>query len=257
MPRYGGKNVYIDDSVFQRKAKKLAKQFGVDQKEFIKDQTGLLAREAARFTPPWAGFPKFTGNSVGTAKDIKAGEWAIYNDIKKICAVISDDAAERARKYSKGGPIYRKGRIVSPGVLASMSSISQHHKSNKRGRGRTRDLPSNQVPWVGESIFNAYVKTQQNKAGIAKASFYKASLALGAKGPAVKGIKRHVIIADGTGKVMSSRKGPYGLISAKADGLFHTMRFLPQLKTNRLKKAVKRLEYIGRQSAKKSGFKTN
>ena len=61
---------------------------------------------------------------------------------------------------------------------------------------------------------------------------------------------------SGSGKITKTAKGPHGILSARAEGLFHTKRFLPQLMTNRLKKAVKRLEYIGRQSAKKAGFKT-
>ena len=51
-------------------------------------------------------------------------------------------------------------------------------------------------------------------------------------------------------------KGPYGLISGAAKGLWHVKRHLPALERNRLIKAVKRLEYINRQAIKKAGFKT-
>ena len=37
-----GKDIDIDDSVFQKRAKELARKLGKDEKEFIKQQTGIL-----------------------------------------------------------------------------------------------------------------------------------------------------------------------------------------------------------------------
>ena len=256
MPRRGN-NAYVDDSVFQQKAKKLARKLGVDEYEFVKEQTGLLAREVAKMTPPYASFPSLVkGTSVGTAKDIKAGEWAVYNDIKQICFIVPDDVAERTRRATKGGPVYRRGKIVAPGVISSMSLLSAWHRKNKGLNGRTKDLDVPLLPWVGETLFVNYAKTQQKEVGIAKAAFYKASLALGAKGAAVAGIKRHLAKTTGSGRMTKARKGPAGNISGSADGLWHTNRHLPALQRNRLIKAVKRLEYIGKKAAKESGFKT-
>jgi len=257
MPRYGNNKVYVDDSVFQQKARKLAKQLGVDEHKFVKEQTGILAREVAKMTPPYAKFPSvYKGTSVGTAKDIKQGEWAVLNDLRKICFVVKNNIAERAHRHAKGGPVYRLGKIVAPGVIVNIGDLATWHKRNEDHKGRTKGLDVPLLPWVGESLFLKYAKSQQKNVGIAKAAFYKASLQLGAKGAAVKGIKRHIATTSGGGKMAKSSKGPYGLISGQAKGLWHVNKHLPALERNRLIKAVKRLEYVNRQASKKAGFKT-
>ena len=45
-------DIEIDASVFEQKARLLAKKLGKNESEFIKNQTGLLAREVAKMTPP-------------------------------------------------------------------------------------------------------------------------------------------------------------------------------------------------------------
>lgn len=256
MPKYGNNKVYVDDSVFQHKARKLARKLGVDEHQFVKEQTGILAREVAKMTPPFATFPSlFKGTSVGTAKDIKQGEWAVYNDLRKICFVVKNDVAEKTHRYAKGVPVYRRGGIVAPGVIVSIGELATWHKRNEDYKGRTKELSVPQLPLVGESLFLKYVKSQQANVGIAKAAFYKASVQLGAKGAAVKGIKRHLATTSGGGRMAKTNKGPYGLISGRAKGLWHVHKHLPKLERNRLIKAVKRLEYVNRQAAKSSGFK--
>ena len=257
MPKYGNNKIYVDDSVFQQKARKLARKLGVDEHKIVKEQTGILAREVAKMTPPYAKFPSlFKGTSVGTAKDIKQGEWAVYNDLRKICFVVPDDVANRTHRYTKGGPVYRRGKIVAPRVIVNLGELATWHKRNEDHKGRTRDLDVPHLPWMGENLFMKYVKSQQANVGIAKAAFYKASVQLGAKGAAVKGIKRHLVSTSGNGRMAKTSKGPYGLISGRAKGLWHVHRHLPQLERNRLIKAVKRLEYVNRQAVKNAGFKT-
>ena len=256
-------SVIIDDSVFQHKIRKLARKLKIDEYDFVKDQGGLLAREVAKMTPPYAKgkFPSVKkGSSVGSAKDIKAGEWAIYNDIKKICIIKKDMTARETRKLAvairKGGPIYGKGnRVIARGVIKNASEYHAWHKANKRSRGRTRKLVVPNLPWVTEYVLEEYAKTQIKSAGLAKAAFWKASLGLRAKSPAPAGIKRHKAKAKGTGRMIRTNRGPAALISGSEDGLAHVFRHIPALQTNRLKKAKKRLEYISREAAKKADFK--
>lgn len=255
MARYGGKDVIIDDSEFQRKAKKLAREYGVDEKEFVKDQTGLLAREAAKMTPPWASFPKLTGTGVGTAKDIKAGKMAVLYDLYKIVSPRKKGIVTWAKKTFHNRPIYLKGQVVAQFAIDDAAELEQWHARWQKQNGRTTKLAKDQRPWVSQPLFNKHVKKEQAKVGIAKAALVKASLQLGAKGTIPKAIMQNLNVPSGTGRMIKTGKGHDGLITSAADGLFHTKRFLPQLMTNRLKKAVKRLEYIGRQSAKKAGFK--
>lgn len=261
MPRYGNNKIYIDDSEFQRKARKLAKKLGVDEYDFVKEQTGLLAREVAKMTPPYASFPSlYKGTSIGTAKDIKHGKFAVLKDLKQICFVVPEEVAERVHRQTKGGPIWRRdtsgsNKIVAPGVITNLGALRSWHHSNENARGRTRKLQVPHLPWVGDKLFDQYVKSQQANVGIAKAAFWLASVALGAKGAAPAAVKKIAYKSSGGGSMHKTIKGPYGLIDGKARGLSHTLKHLPKLRRNRLIKAVKRLEYISRKAVKASGFK--
>lgn len=257
MARRKYKEIGVDDSVFQEKVVKLARKFKVDEKQFIKDQSRLLAREAAKFTPPFASFPDWhTGTNIGSKADIEEGEWAIDTDLRRIFEVLPDDVIWKEHKYSKGGPIYRHNKIRSPGVIINAFKMHQWHRDNKRANGRTRKLRRPGIPWVGESLFYEYLKSQQASVGMAKASFLKASLAFGGKSSATPKIKRHLARTTGNGQLVKTSRGYDGLMRAKAEGLYHLIRLLPHLRRNRTKKAEKRLEILAKKAVKSAGFKT-
>lgn len=257
MPRRKYKDVGIDDSVFQKRVVKLARKFKVDEKQFVKDQSRLLARDAARFTPPFAKFPDWhRGTHVGTKADLEMGEYAVDWDLRRIFAPISDKKAWNEFRKSKGGPVYRHNTIRSPGVITNVFKMHQWHRDNKRLNGRTKKLKRGGVPWVPESLFNEYVKSQQASVGMAKASFLKASLAFGGKSSATPKIKRHLARTSGSGSLVKTGKGYDGHMVARAEGLYHLKRLLPHLKRNRTKKAEKRLEILAKKAIKESGFKT-
>ena len=258
MPRgkYNQNNVGIDDSVFQKRAVKLARKFKVDEKQFIKDQSRLLSRDAARYTPPYVVFPGSTkGTSIGSKEDIELGEWAIDEDLRKIFEVLPDDVIWKEHKYSKGGPIYRHGQIRSPGVITDVFTLHRWHRNNKNYRGRTKNLKRPGIPGVGESLFYEYLKSQQASVGMAKACFLKASLAFGGKPAATPKIKRHLARASGSGSMKKDKDGYKGTMIAKAEGLYHLMSKLPHVRRDRTKKAEKRLEILTRAAAKAAGFK--
>ena len=251
-------DIEIDSSVFEQKARLLAKKLGKSEREFVKDQAGLLARDVAKMTPPYANkkLPSLkVGTSVGSKADIEAGENAIYWDLKKIYEVLPDDVIWKEHKHSKGGPIYRYGSIRSPGVITDVFKLHRWHRENRNSRGRTKKLKRPGIPWVGESLFTEYLKSQQASAGMAKACFLKASIPLRKKSTATPKIKRHLSRAKGSGRVIKDSKGSVGIISGKARGLSHVYRHIPELKKNRLYKAVKRGEILMREAAKDSNFK--
>ena len=105
------------------------------------------------------------------------------------------------------------------------------------------------------TVFTAYVKEEQKKAGIAKASFAKASIALGAKGAVPAWVKKHMGTVSGSGQLLRESKGSKGVITGRAGGLFHTKKNVPTLMKNRLIKAVKRGEFLMKKAAKDSNFK--
>ena len=250
------KDIDIDDSVFQKRAKELARKLGKDEKEFIKQQTGILAREVARMTPPFASFPKLSNSaSVGSAKDIKAGKWAVYIDVAQICTVKTKGEITKAVKSWGVGPIVYGNKTIAKGVINDASRLHAWHSANQGANNRTKPLMGANRYWVSAPVFKAYVKTQQDNVGTAKAAFYKAAIALGAKVTAPAGVKNNKVNSVGTGTVKKESKGSKGIIMGRAGGLFHTNKFLPMLRKNRLIKAVKRGEFLMRKAAKDSNFK--
>ena len=250
------KDIDIDDSVFQKRAKELARKLGKDEKEFIKQQTGILAREVARMTPPFASFPKLSNSaSVGSAKDIKAGKWAVYNDVAQIVSVYRRPAIIWAKKSFGEGKIYGGQYLLAAGVIDDVGRLHAWHKANRSANNRTKFLVKSERYWVSETIFKRYVKTQQANVGTAKAAFYKAAMALGAKVTAPAGVINNKVNSVGTGTVKKGSSGSKGIITGRAGGLFHTNKFLPMFRKNRLIKAVKRGEFLMRKAAKDSNFK--
>lgn len=245
----------FDDTVFQQRAAALARNLGKDEFEFVKQQTGLLAREVARHTPPFAVFPSGGGTSLGTRADKVQGEWAVYIDVKWICTIKSAaEIAEAKKSWGTGPIIYGNGTVVARGIIDSVSQLRAWHSQNQGINNRTKPLKGPMRYWVPLLVLAEYVKQEQQKVGIAKAAFAKASLALGAKGTIPAWVKRHTTTASGSGQMIKESKGTKGTIIGRAGGLFHTNRHLPRLRKNRLIKAVKRGEYLMRQAAKDSGF---
>lgn len=266
--KYGDKNIGIDIVEFKRKAKKLAKQFELDEKEFIKDQSRLLAREAAIYTPPWAGnkndnalkkLAERKGTAVASKADIQAGENAIKGDIKRICYVVRDKQVwEWREKYGENALIYNKhGVPIATGVITNGTKLYRWHQEKRLKNGRTSDrLKIPEMPAVGRSLIEEYTKDMQKHVGVAKASLLKAAIDFGDKGAAPPKIKRHLGKATGSGKLNKKSKGYEGLVHAIAEGTYTTKRFIPHLMRNRLEKAHARLKILAREAAKKAEFKT-
>jgi len=246
----------FDDSVFRQRVAALARNLGRDEREFIKQQTGILAREVARFTPPFEVFPKLsTSTSVGTSKDMQAGKWAIYIDIAQICTVKEKGEITKAKKSWGNGPIILgDGKMITMGVIDNATDLHKWHTENQGFNNRTRPLSGPNRYWVSAPVFKAYVKTQQANVGTAKAAFYKAALALGATVTAPAAVKNNLMNSIGTGKLTKQSGGTKGLILGRAGGLFHTNKHLPMLRKNRLIKALKRGEYLLKQAAKDASF---
>lgn len=256
MPRYGGKGVWVDDSVFAHKAKKLARRFKVDEFDFVKEQSALLARDMAKMTPPYASFPSlYKGTSIGTKKDIERGEEAVFYDMLKISLPKKWAVINWAKSRFGGGPIISKKKQIGAGVIDQAGDLHAWKKRHEKPNGRTGKLDKQNKVWVPEDVWHSYVKEIQEHVGVAKAALWKASVALGHKGGALRKIKRHAAIANGTGTVTRKKKGPYGDIAARADGVWHTNKHLPALQRNRLIKAYKRLKILARAATQGSGFK--
>lgn len=250
-----GKNVIIDDSVFQKKARALAKRFKVDEYDFVKEQTGLLARDVAKYTPPFAIYPSKGKTTIGSKQDLHTGIESVRSDILQIVYGQEQKVINWAIRRFGTRPTYRGSRQTSKGVLLSVHELRRWHEKNRRANGKTRPLKAEDRHWVSYAILDNYIDSEIEKVGISKAAFARASLALGAKGSVPAWVKRHLNFATGFGRMANTSKGPYGVVRGSAPGLWHVFPKLQMIQRDRLIKAVKRLERIGKDAAKKAGYK--
>jgi len=249
-----GKGVVIDDNVFQHRARKLARLYKVEENEFVREQTALLARDVAKYTPPFEDFPSKGRGSIGTGKDKKAGINAIDRDINYITTAQKPAAIKWALKtFGAGRPILKGRKEISKGVLTSVSELRRWHKQNRLARrGTTKPLQHDQKYWVSEQIVRKYKKSEGVNVGLSKAAFAKAAMQLGSKATIPAWVKKNLGRVSGRGKTVRTSRGAHGLISGKAPGLAHVKRLLPMIESDRLIKATKRLQILKRTVAKKS-----
>ena len=247
--------IEIDTSVFHKRVRALAKKLGKNEKEFVKQQTGLLAREVSRMTPPYASFPKLSNTaSVGSAKDIKAGKGAILGDMLKICTTRKSPTIRWAKKTFNGGPVVFEKQVAA-GVITTEAELHAWHRRHTNIRNRTWTLAFNERCWVAPVVLNKYLKKEYQRVGNAKATFYKVAVSLGAKVTAPPNVKKNAPRASGSGKITKGARGTVGIIKGKSGGLYHVIRHLPMLRKNRLIKALKRGEFVMKKAAKDADFK--
>ena len=191
-------------------------------------------------------------NTVGTAKDIKAGKEALSIGLYSICHIRKKKSINWARKAFGGGPIMSKGTQIASGVIDDVETLSRWHYGNRKANGRTKDVAKKDRPFVYSAVFNKYLRRRLQDVGVAKASFYKASLHLGGKHNAVKAIKLNLGKATGKGSIKQGRHGYSGIVSGLSKGGYNTKKHLPMIQKDRSIKALKRLRILANQAAKES-----
>lgn len=242
----------IDDKTFAKRSKKLLDDLGRETKPFVREQSALLARDLAKYTPPFDTFPKGNSNTVGTSKDIQKGKRALSIGLYSICHIRKRKTINWAKKAFNGGPVFINGKQIASGIIEDIATLSKWHYSNKDIKGRTKFVPPSERPFVFKTVFNKYLKIRLKDVGVAKASFYKASLHLGGKHNAVRQIK--IALGKGTGKgtLKKTQKGYTGQILGLAKGAYNTKKHLPMLQKDRNIKALKRLKILASKLAKET-----
>ena len=253
-----GKGIVIDDSTFQKRARRLAKLLKVDEYDFVKEQTALLAKETARFTPPYKVYPRkkeSKGTAIGKKEDEIQGQLAIKNSVENIIFVQEDGVIDFMRERFGTRPTYKGKRQTSLGIIESKAALhSWHQRRRQPSTGRCSPMKGLRH-WVKQSLLDEYLEEQYKSVGISKAAFAKAGMMLGMKASIPKWVKRHIGRVSGGGRMARTSKGPYGIIRGAAPGLWHTSREISRLQRDQLIKAVGRLRYLGKQASKKAGFK--
>lgn len=249
--------VTLNDDVFQHKIRKLAREFGVDEKEFIREQGALFLNDIGRFVPPYKTFPFGKSRTMGKAQDKKAGQLAIEYDLKKIFFVPEASVFTWAEKTFSRGQIYKGRKVIGAGVMKSIDEMKRFHNlQRKPSNGRTRSLKGLQQMWVSPAMFKKYLKREIADVGIAKASIAKAILQLNPAARIPSWIKKQIIKATGNARMVSLNGSPSAVFSAKAYGLQHvSATTIKIVQKGRLKAMESRLKFIFKNAAKKSGWK--
>lgn len=250
------KSFIVDDSVFQQRARRLAKLLKVDERQFVREQGGLLARAVAIYTPPYATFPDSKKKTIGTKKDFDEGRNAAKRDVDLITTEVEN--VTWAKKQFGSGKIYRGRKQVGAGVIDNLAQLKRWHNKNRRANGKTRKVDHSDRFWVKKTLLDDYKKQLIAYVGISKAGPAKAALQLGAKGSIPKPVKIQLGRVKASGRMAQTSKGPYAIIRASASrspGLAHVQHLMPMIMRDRLIKAVKRLRYLKRQTVKRAGFK--
>jgi len=250
-------SITFDDAIWKQKIKKLAARAKVDEKKFVKENGGLMVRDIAKFTPPYANFPTGKGRKVGTKKDQIAGELAVEYDLKKIFFVPDDESIIDWAESSFSGAIYEGNKVIGAGVARTLGDVKRHHMANQNNRtGRTRKIAKSQKMWVRRKLFFEYLLREKSSVGRAKAAVLSAAVKIDRKraGDAPKWVARHLRGGRSSGRMGKIKNGWNALFSASAPGLQHVHRaeILARVRNSRAKAMEKQLASIMAHNAKKS-----
>lgn len=251
------RTVEFDDSIFQHKIRTLAKKWGVDEKEFVREQGALFINNIARFVPPYKNFPTGNKQSMGSKADHVAGKLAIEYDLKKLFFVPDDSVYQWAQQKFMRGQIYKGRKIIGAGVLKSIDEMRLFHNKHRNPRtGRPRPLKGFEQMWVSKNMFDKYLARQISEVGIAKASLAKGVIRLNPKFKIPAWVRKQMGKAIGSARMVKIGQSWTAVFNAKAFGLHHvrstTIRFIQK---QRLKAMERRLKLIFKDAAKQSGWK--
>jgi hypothetical protein len=276
------KGFTLDDAIFQKKIRDLAKRVGVDEKDFVREQGALLLRDIAKIVPPYKVY-SLKGANVAPNKmaDYEAGVTSIRKDlatnfrvrdqsyIEHIFDVTGKTANIRQVLRNKKGKQYvvdidylnlgnfgealRFHRSRQSKVTGRAFQRRKGGKDTKIGRWKDRN-----VMWVNQDIYNQLHDYLIKDLGKGKASVSKAMLKLNPKqGRNVpKWVKRQLNKVMGNARMAKIGGGWSAIFRASADALYHVKdNNLTFIKVARLKAMERRLKFLLRDNAKKAGLK--
>ena len=249
--------ITFNDDVFQHKVRKLVKEFGVDEKEFVREQGAFFLNDLGRFVPPYKTFPFGKSRSMGTAKDKKAGQLAVEYDLNKIFFVPEGSVFTWAEKTFPIGKIYKGKKVIGAGVTKSMDEMRRFHNSQRNPRnGRTKALRGFQQIWVSPAMFKKYLKREIQDVGTAKASIAKAILQLNPAAKIPSWIRKQISKASGNARMTKLNGSFSAVFNTNAFGLQHvSAKSIRIVQAGRLKAMENRLKFVFKNAAKKSGWK--
>jgi len=256
--------VKVDTNLLKVKIRKLLRQTKKTEKEFVKEQAGLMAETIVRATPPFVTYKPFSG-SMGTRADLMQGKSAVLKDMSSIFSIREEGYIRHLNKRFKGETNIKgtltgsKGEynIDSPLVTLNTAKARAFYESKRKANGRpSKSTTTNSwsKAFVSKKVFDNIFKDKFKALGIAKASFAKAVVKLNPKKKAGKWIKEHFGRVNTT--ITEKQKKGYSItINAKAKGLQYVTNKIQGFAKIRVSMAQKRLRTQYRKMIRKSGFK--
>lgn len=257
--------VKVDSNVLKVKIRTLLRKTKKSEKEFVKEQAGLMAETIVRATPPFVTYTPFKG-SMGTKADFKKGRSAVIGDMLRVFTIRDEFFIKYLLRRFKREDNIRgyiqtargKLQIESPLVTLNTAKARKFYESKRLANGRPTFSNSGNR-WKGEAIvskkiFDRILKDKIDNLGIAKASFAKAVLKLNPKKRVNKWIKQHLARVNTT-ITEQKTKGYKVVIKASAKGLQYVTNKINYFATVRVKKAQKRLQTQYRKMIRQSGFR--
>lgn len=147
--------------------------------------------------------------------------------------------------------------MVGSGVARTVEEMEQFHRKNQRRDGRTFRINKSERLWVSQALLKRYWNREKKKVGTAKASLAKGAVRLNPKIKVPAWVRRNFskVVTSGAG-MRKVNGAPTAIIKAEAEGLQRINRgTMNMVMRGRLKAMEKRLMFIFKKSAKKSGFK--
>lgn len=248
----------VDFSLYKRKTEKLLNKLDKDKPVFLDEQSGLLFRDVAKYTPPFANgqLPKANANTYGTNSDKKFGEFAVFIDIYRSMRPVG--AAEKWKNPQIKEAVRQKDTQALKKIFANSNSVykgwavdhfdEKFHLQARNKYGRVRKKIRQLV--VPKEEFVRYMRKVVSTVGQGKAYFAWAAMQMG-RNDAPKWISRHFYKYRATvipGENSRTAIGDHG-------AFVHTSRFLPRILEMRVTLAEKRLLFLTKNAIKTSGFK--
>jgi len=275
------KMITMDDAIFKKKIRDLAKRMNIDEKEFVREQGGLFMRDVAKFTPPYSKgkLPTFGRATMGTKADKDAGRNAIIADMGIIFRIRERGYLEFLHKVTKSKRNINRTLRTKAGVpylvdvdyinYDSVGEALDFHESMRRSDGRvqgkmkggnSKDIgrwKSRKVMWITKEIWDSVFIRLSDRVGMAKAAPAKAASAIDPKRikNVPKWVKNHRGTARGSGRMAKLNGSWYAVMRASSAGLQSAQRLLPMIKRNRLILMEKRLKKLTPEAARKAGLR--
>lgn len=276
-----GQTIKFDDALWKKKVRDLARRVKIEEEPFVREQAALLLQQIARYVAPFDRFPAWRQAKIATDLDLEAGIKSIYKDmnlnfsvkdigfLQHIVDVTGTTRNVRRTLRTKRGRVY----VVDVDYVnySSWTEALRFHNSRKRAdghaphRGKQGGNDANigrwkdrNKMWVTQDIFDRVAAHLIAQLGISKAGVAKAMLDLNPKQRrnVPKWVSRHLGRARGKGAMIPKANNPTATFRASGVGINSVRQSsLEKLKVMRLQQMEKRLMFLLKKSAKKSGFK--